>query len=390
MAAKNKLGFETSSRLKELFNQHFEVWRKKHSADLSDLAYKCGVSPAYLGHIRRYGRIPGRPVLILLAFNFKVSGQKLFEAASIHDNFPYADGLEITKPSQEENSLFSIKLNADALTDAIKAALRNEIKSRTAQELLGSRPLRIGLNYHMWWLFGSHNPPANAEHIGIFADVCRMLGTALQTEIELKHVPFSAYLDQMSKGQIDLFGPTMIAPNLPINVSFSNPLHSLGISALWRRKACPGLKNIQTPTSLDDLNNNDIKIAVTKNTLPHLVTNTRLNKNDTDLILCSSDEEGIERVTMKGLQRPAHIFITNSMTAYLTEKEHKTGLQLLFDSKETLIDLAETSFAIRPDWPEFAPQLNHALNFLLTRGGVSERLRKVFKGTTAEFVEFID
>ena len=99
-----KFNFETSSALRALLADRFEDWRKKHGGDLSELAYRCGVSSAYLGHVRRYGRIPSTPVLILLAFNLRLDGQKLFDAAGIQDRFPYESGLEITKPNNDKDN----------------------------------------------------------------------------------------------------------------------------------------------------------------------------------------------------------------------------------------------------------------------------------------------
>jgi hypothetical protein len=327
-------------------------------------------------------------VLILLALNFGISGKTLFEAADISESFPYEQGLAITKPAQEEGGLFSVKFNAEAFADAIRSVVRGEVSSKTPRDLLRGRPLRIGLNYHQHWLFDSHTPPANEKYTGIFPEICRMLGVALQIDVELKYVPFASYLDFINRGEIDLFGPTMVVPNLPIRVAFSTSLYKLGMSALLRKRSAPGLQELPAPKSIEDLSNSAIKIAVTKNTLPHLLANTRLNRADSDLLLCSSDEEAIERITLRGLQRPAHIFLTNSMTALLAAKDHKQTLGLIFARRNTLLDLADNAIAIRPDWPELAPMVNEALAFLLSRGGVTERLKSFHKGDAAEVVSF--
>lgn len=390
MKSGKKLGFECSSRLKEIFNQHYEVWRKKNGADLSDLANKCGVSSAYLAHLRRYGRIPSRPVLILLALNFGISGKKFFEAADIVEDFPYEHGLEIAKPTREESGLFSVKFNAEAFAEVVKSVVRSEVSSRTPRDLLRGRPLKIGLNYHQHWLFDSHTPPANEKHTGLFPEICRMLGLALQIDIELKYIPYASYLDSISRGEIDLFGPTMVVPNLPIRVGYSTSLYKLGMSALWRKRSVPGFQELPTPKQIEDLLNPAIKIAVTKNTLPHLLANTRLNRQDSELLLCSSDEEAMERITLRGLQRPAHLFLTNSMTALLAAKQNKQSLGLLFATRETLLDLADNAIAIRPDWPELPAMINEALTFLLSRGGLIERLKSFHKGDASNVVLFPD
>ncbi len=384
-----ELGFDCSQRLKDLFNEQYEIWRKVNSADLADLAVKCGVSSAYLAHVRRYGRIPSRPVMILLALNFKIPGKRLFDAAGIGDEFPYASNLEITTPTKEDLGLFSVKFNSDAFVDAIRTVIRSEVKTRTPRDLLRDRPLKIGLNYHQYWLFGSHTPPESQQHTGLFPEICKMLGLALQIDIELIYVPYASYMDKLLKGEIDLYGPSMVVPNLPARILFSRALYELGISGLWRKREAPGLQTMPEPKKADDLQNVGYKIAVTRNTYSHLIANTRFGRSDQDLILCSSDEEALERITLRGLQRPAHIFISNSITSIMSAKEHPQSLGLLFAKRNSVIDYAANAIAIRPDWPEMVQMVNEALSFLLNRGGVSDRLRAFHSGQVGEVVNLI-
>lgn len=383
-----KFGFDTSTSLKQLLAEHFEEWKATHGGDLDDLAEKCGVTPAYLSHVRRYGRIPSRPVLILLAFNFKIPGEKLFRASGIEDKYPYETGLEIAKSASQGDGLFSIKFNMEAFTDSIRSIVRSEVRSRSFKDLLGNRPLRIGVNYHQYWLFNSQNAPADGKHTGLFPEFCTMLGLALQKEVELVHIPFSNYINLITSGQLDLFGPTLAVPNLPDDILFSAPIFRLGVSALYRKNQHRDLPAVTAPRSVDDLRNEKYVVAVLKDSLPHLIANTLLKRADSSLLLVSSDEEGIERVTMKGVHRPAHVFMMNSISALLAAKKHPKDVEPLFTTRKTLLDLADNSIAIRPDWPEVVPVINDAIRFLQARGGLEERLTNLYSGDMAEVIAF--
>lgn len=383
-----KFNFETSSALRALLADRFEEWRKKHGGDFNELAYLCGVSSAYLGHVRRYGRIPSTPVLILLALNLRVDGQKLFDAAGIEDRFPYEAGLEITRPNTEKDSFFSFRFDIDRFSEAIRGIVRTEIRQRSVKDVLGIRPLRVGLNYHMSWMFGARTPPPNGPHTGAFVDLLEMLGLALQKEVEFVAVPFAEYIDALASGQIDVFGPTMIVPNLPMQIPFTRPLFRLGVSALWRKRAHPDLVTLDPPRP-EDLRDKRYQITLMKNSFLHLIANTRLNRDDSTLVFSSSDEEALERLTLRAVARPAHIFLTNSMRALISGKENSSDVGVLFNKRSTLIDLVEVGIAVRPDWPEIPPILNEAIRFLFDRGVIAERLEQVYSGDFREVVDFI-
>lgn len=382
-----KFNFDASADLRSLLAEHFETWKRKNSGDFAELAYRCGVTSAYLSHVRRYGRIPSRPVLMLLALNFRIDGQKLFDAAGINDRFPYESGLEITRPAQRDNGFFSFRFDMDGFTDAIRSVVRSEVRQRSVKDILGNRPLRIGMNYHMFWMFGSKNPPSDGKHSGLFAEFAAMLGVALQKEVELVAVPFSQYIESLGSGKFDMFGPTMIVPNLPLNIFFTRPIFRLGVSALFRKREHRELPVLPEPR-LEDLRDERYQIAVVQNSLMHLLANTRLKRSDATLILCASDEEAIERLTLRGVSRPAHVFLTNSMRALTSAKELSKDVSLLFATRNSLLDLHDVGIAVRPDWPEVLPVINDAIRFLYTRGGFPERLAKLYTGDSREVVDF--
>ena len=384
MVRQKKFGFETSQALKELLAPHFEQWKKKHGGDLDDLAALCGVSPAYLSHVRRYGRVPSVPVLILLALNFKIDGNKLFQAAEVTEPFPYAPGLQIAQPEQQNDGLLSVRFNMEGFADAIRNIVRSEVRQRSVKDLLGSRPLRIGLNSHQFWMFDSKTPPADGKYSGIFPEFCRMLGVALQKEIEISYIPFANYIEALSNGKIDLFGPTQLRPNLPVEILFTIPIYHLGVSAVFRKRETPELEALPVPKDVEALRDERYQITVLRNSTAHLICNTLLKRPDSSLIICSSDAEGIERVTLRGISRPAHLFISNSITAIESHRQTPKDLTLLFATQNTLLDLAENSIAVRPDWPEVLPVINDAIRFVHSRGGFSERLAKLGSGPYKE------
>lgn len=381
-----KLPFEVSRGLREHFNQHFDEWRRRSGGTLDELAYRCGVSPGYLGHVRRYGRVPSRPVLILLALNFGISGAELYRQAGISEPFPLDSDLALGK-QQSQAGFLSFKLDMDGFTGAIRSIVRSEMHTRSVKDLLGSRPIRIGMNYHQYWLFDSKEPPLDGKHVGVFPEFCEMLATALQKEVELVTVPFSSYIDQLQKGQIDFFGPTMVVPNLPGDILFTQSVYKMGISGIWRKRRIPDLENHAAPKSLEEIRTKPYEIAVLKNSLPHLLANTLLQRSDSSLILVASDDEGIERTLLKGLKRPAHIFLTNSITAALTVRKSPEEFGLLFGTRRTLLDLCDNAIAVRPDWPEVIPTISDAIAFLRSRGGLVERLQRLHGGELSELVE---
>src|SRR5262249_9800693 len=121
IAVAQKIAFEQSKELRRVFLEQFELWKKHRHGGMEDLAQRCGVSASYLSHVGRYGRIPSRPVLILLAFNFELSDPRvLFDAAGIKESWPYDSGSRIQSGSAAEPGFLSLKLDMAGFTGAIR------------------------------------------------------------------------------------------------------------------------------------------------------------------------------------------------------------------------------------------------------------------------------
>jgi len=111
--AKN-VDFETSTELKRLFSQELDAWCSKHRRGVDELSARCGVSRSYLAHIGRYGRIPSKPVLILLALNFEMTDPlALFRAARVNEPWPFDKATGISQAQSARDGFLSIKLDMD-------------------------------------------------------------------------------------------------------------------------------------------------------------------------------------------------------------------------------------------------------------------------------------
>ncbi len=377
--------FETSSELKRLFSAELDAWRKRHRLSLDILSRRCGVSQSYLAHIGRYGRIPSRPVLILLAINFEMTEpESLFRAAGIKEPWPFEGSVALNRKEEQPEGLLSVKLDMGGFVDAIRAMVRTELRPRTLHALLGGRPLRIGVNPTQPWLFEKTATGEISLSHGIAAELYRMLQSSLQCEIETIVTPFSRYIDKLSASEIDIYGPMMSSPHSRSNILFSLPVHRLGMSILFRERPSQGLTELTAPTSIDELIDGEYRIAVIRDSRAHLVANTHLKRSDHELLICTSDEEAVERITLKGVARPAHLFLCNSVLAHYVHAEHHEHLKLIFASPETIIDMCDNAFAIRPDWADALPALNDAIRFIMSGGGLRERIESLigerFKG----------
>ncbi len=382
--------FESSPDLKRLFLRELELWRRATHLGLADLSHRCGVSPSYLAHIGRYGRIPSKPVLILLALNFGLQDpRELFESAKLSDEWPFDAPQHLATREPEGSGFLSVKLDMDGFIEAIKGAIRTETRPRTLQELLGSRPLRIGINLTQPWLFEKTSAGALDRTRGLVPDLCRMLQTSLQCNIEMTPVTFDRYVDKLCRGEIDLFGPLMVTPYCPSNILFSVPVNRMGLSVLMRKRATSGLAEFEPPTSLEELINVPYRIAVLKNTRAQLFCATRLNRAEEDIIVCNSDDEATDRVRLKGISRPAHLFLGNSLFMVQKAREYPDELSALFAEPGTVLDMCNNSFAVRPDWPEAVTIVNEALHFILGAGGVAKRIQALIDDGAQGLLEVV-
>jgi hypothetical protein len=370
--------FETSSELKRVFNQEFDNWSARHRLGLEELSARCGVSRSYLAHIGRYGRIPSKPVLLLLALNFEMKDPTaLLRAARLTEPWPFDTPSAIHPLEKKEDGFLSIKLDMDGFVDAIRHVVRDQFRPRTLKDLLGDRPLRFGLNLAQYWMY-EPRPDGEVDYTrGIFPDFVRQMANSLGCEVSVMQVPLSRHVEKLRSGEIDVYGPMLTIPPGPSKTFFSLPINRLGLSAVMRSRPTQNLAPVQTPRTLEELKNPAYEIAVLKDSRAHLLANMRLNRSDERLILCDSDDEALDRVLLRGVLKPAHIFMCTTIGARGWAAKYPDALQAIFHTQATMLDVCDNALAIRPDWPEVVSIINQAVSFVMSTGGFGERIREV-------------
>lgn len=367
--------FETSADLRRIFTREFESWREHHRLGLEELSARCGVSSSYLAHVGRYGRIPSKPVLLLLALNFGMkTPSELLSAAKLTDPWPFDPDSQISRRERASEGFLSVKLDMAGFVEAIKTVVREESRPRTLSDLLQGRPLRVGLNLTQPWLFAT-NARGEIDHTsGLLPQLCSLLENALRCKIVTSLVPFRGHIERLRRAEIDIFGPMLATPQNPSNILFSSPISRCGMSAIWRLRETQSLDSLALPTRWEALRDESYKIAVIRDSRAHLIANTKLNRTDETLIICDTIDEGVDRVLMRGISNPAHIFICSSINACRAMAAHPEDLQATFNESGTLLDVADNALAIRPDWPEAVPMINNALAFILGATGFSRQM----------------
>ena len=377
-------GFERSVELKRIFNRELEIWRKKHGGGLEDLAAVCGVSPAYLAHVKRYGRVPGKPVLILLALHFELkTPEVLFHAAGINEPFPFPHGVCIQELKSLQSELFTISLNSEALAGSIRAAIREELHGAPESDFSYGGTIRVGLHFEQLAMFETGG---SAGEKGFFLEFLDMLATNLRCSFDTLPVARAEYRSKLQAGEIDLFGP--ILPDLPPRgVFFTKPFCRVGRSALVRKVAAEGLETLPAPTCYDDLLSSPYRIAVIRDSREHLFANITLRKSDDELIICGSIEEALERLTMKSIPRTAHLFLCNSLTALSHHDKHADLLDIAFSAQGSVITMSDICLAVRPDWQQRIPALNQGISYLVRNGALSRSAQTHFSDPMRGVIE---
>jgi ABC-type amino acid transport substrate-binding protein len=370
-----EINFKTSLALKNLFNTYFEKWSLENRAGYDELARRCGLTGAYISQIGRYGRVPSKSALILLALNFELRDpSEILKAAEILEIWPYPKSAHLSFNAREAEGFLSVKIDMDGLAKAIQSAVGKEIRPRSVKDLLQGRSLKIGFNPFKFWLFESTERDIHGEYKGFFPEICRMLGVSIQAKIDQGFVEYPDYPAKFASGELDIFGPVVVAPNLPTNTIFTNPLYRIGMSAMYRVRAIKDLDTLPMPEVAEDLLNPAYRIAVVRNSRAHLLCNTRFRRTDKDLVICRTTEEALDRTMLKGVSNPAHLFMCNSVDAVLWDREFKRDLKAIFIKKSELLDLAEAGIAVRSDWPELVSSLNDIISFLSSTGTISQSL----------------
>lgn len=383
--------FETSPELKRVFLRELESWRKHSRLGLLELSQRCGVSQSYLAHIGRYGRIPSKPVLLLLALNFAMARpQELLQATDPEEIWPFEAALRLAPQESAQEGLLSVKLNVQGLIDAVQGAIRCESRPKSLQQLLAGRPLCLGLNFTQPWLFAKLKDGSPDLLHGAVPELCRLLESELGCEIETIPTPFDRFIEKLCRGEIDMFGPLLVSPYCPSNIQFSHPTHRMGLSILMRLRPTSGLAPLEPPTSIDDLLNRRYLLAVLKDSRAHNFCVTRLKRSEDSIIVCSSVEEALDRVLLRGIPRPAHLFVTNALFALEQAREHSGALAPLFAQPGHLLEMSDNAFTVRPDWSDAMGEINGAIKTVVRSHGFIAALQGILGSGAQGLIEPIE
>jgi hypothetical protein len=303
----------------------------------------------------------------------------LLRAARLHEPWPFDAAAQISSVQKAQNGFLSIKLDMDGFVDAIRSVVREQFKPRTLKDLLADRPLRIGLSDTQPWMYETRTDGTLDTSRGLIPEFVELLQNALQCPVQSFVIPFTRHLEKLRSGEIDMFGPMVTVPHGPAKSPFSIPINRVGVSAIMRVRPTQGLESISEPGFFEELRDPAYQIAVTKDSRAHLLANTRLNRTNDSLILCDSVEEALDRVTTRGVSKPAHIFICNTTSAYVWAKERQESVKVIFGTRTNMIDIGDNAFAIRADWPEVIPVINDAISFILNSAGFAKRSHEVAK-----------
>ncbi len=371
---KKEVPFKKSPELRKAFLDLSEKWCRKHRLDLSDLAERCGVSMQYLSHISRYGRIPSKPILTLLALNLEMlDPADLFRIAELNDPWPYDKGMGIRRPGAHESGLLSINLDMNGFAEVVRDLVRSELQPKRFENLLGKRALRIGLNKGQFFLF-------EGKSEGFFPELIQALALSLHCKLEFVEVNHADFSDQLARGKIDCYGPIYrTAPRL-INSLYSKPFCTVPIAAVGRTKKSAQLKELPAPKKVSDLRKKDYMVAVHQESMAHHYAESVIGIPKERLILCQIPDEALERVMLSNIPRPAHLMLTDKPMALKVLTSHTTALSSLFAESDSEAPPYEDSIAIRPDWPELLTILDQSIEFMQKSGAMSRIFEKYAPG----------
>jgi ABC-type amino acid transport substrate-binding protein len=378
---KKELPFKKSLELKKSFIELADKWCRKHRLDLPDLAERCGVSMQYLSHISRYGRIPSKPILTLLALNLELKDPaELFRIAELSDPWPYERGMAIRPASATESGLLSVNLDLNGFAEVIRDMVRTELQPKRFDHLLGKRALRVGLNRGQFFLF---NNQKGHKDEGFFPDLLQSLALALHCKLEFIEINHTEFEEKLSLGQIDCYGPIYrTAPRLSSSL-YSKAFCMVPVAAAFRVKKSALLKELPTPKKISDLRRKDYVIAVHEDSMAHHYAESVLGIGKDRIIPCQLPEEALERIMLTNIPRPAHLVLSDQPFIKKAIKQHNTAITELFSKGDSEAEPFEDAIAIRPDWPELLAIVDQSLDFMQKAGA----LKRIFEKYSTELGE---
>lgn len=365
--------FATSPIFKSIFRAKFEAWQKRTGGTLERLASLCGVTPSYLGHVKRYGRVPGKPVLILLSLVLEIEDvREFFEAAGVKNEWPYESAMRISRIDQRENGFISLQVDMQGLSTAIAEVIRAEFKPRSLIQLTRGKPLRVGLNVAQSFLCGKKAD----TFYGAFPELMKLILLSAQQKYVFKDEPYAQALERLQSGDLDIYGPLYSTPKRLGQATFSFPFCRVSVAALWRKRSCAALPRLPQPRSLQEVVGRGYEVSVLKDSSSHDFALTVLGVPESRIIVCPSPKACIDSVILAAQARPAHLLLADAPIALDIAKTHAEQLEVLFDGAEDSLGFFENAMAIRPDWPELQQFVSETVRFLRAEKTIQELISR--------------
>lgn len=203
------------------------------------------------------------------------------------------------------------------------------------------------------------------EYVGFLADLARQLAADTGLEIQFVELTIDNFVEALNSGKVDVV-PSFIHPTRALQVYLSRPYADAGISIAANIERTEGI------TSLQEMNNHDVTIAVLEDTLAQSIT-AQMLPNATMLSLSSPD--ALEQAVLKG---DAHAFVSASPLPELATARHPDQLFLPLD--EPFMETAE-AFAIRRGHVDLLNYLNAWIEFRSKDHWIEESRRYWFETT---------
>jgi hypothetical protein len=198
---------------------------------------------------------------------------------------------------------------------------------------------------------------------GLFPELVRLLLVSLQCPYEIKAIDYRQALDKLPAGELDLYGPLYSTPKRLGKALYSDSFCHVNVGAVWRLKAVASIPNLPKPRNAEEFVGRGYDVAVLRDSATHDFAVTQLGLPESRLIVCDSPVETLERVTLKGIGRPAHLLLCDAPIALDLAKDHPTELEALFLDREKTLAAFENTIAVRPDWPQLQAFISDSLNF---------------------------
>jgi hypothetical protein len=261
----------------------------------------------------------------------------------------------------------------NGFANAIRDIVRAEIQPKRIENLLGNRPLRVGLNRGQFFLFDERKQHVNE---GFFPELIRALVLSLHCEVEFIDIAHGEFDKKFEQGLIDCYGPIYRTARRIGHGLFSKAFCHVSVAGIGRVRKATNLSDLPAPKRIVDLRKRDYIIAVHRESMAHHFLEAELGIPAARILPCDVPEEAIERVVLTSLPRPAHLIVTDSPFALKVQQNHPTTTEMLFSNSDADLSPFENTLAVRPDWPALLSVLDESLEYLRKNGALKRLLER--------------